>query len=153
LKPRRGSRWSTGYIGLEAAAVLTKLGKQITVLEAQNRVLARVAGEPLSRFYEAEHRAHGIEVRLSVTVECIEEADSKVTGVWLAGGEIIEVQMVIVCVGIIPAVEPLLAAGARNGTGVAVDEHGCTSFADILAIDDCEMHTNIYAEGPLIRLE
>ena len=45
-----------GYIGLEAAAVLTKFGKSITVLEAQDRVLARVAGEPLSRFFEAEHR-------------------------------------------------------------------------------------------------
>ena len=42
-----------GYIGLEAAAVLTKLGKHVTVLEALDRVLARVAGEPLSRFYEA----------------------------------------------------------------------------------------------------
>ncbi|MET0364223.1 MAG: FAD-dependent oxidoreductase, partial [Sphingobium sp.] len=41
-----------GYIGLEAAAVLTKLGKQVVVIEALDRVLARVAGEPLSRFYE-----------------------------------------------------------------------------------------------------
>ena len=47
-----------GYIGLEAAAVLTKLGKSVTVLEVQDRVLARVAGEALSRFYEGEHRAH-----------------------------------------------------------------------------------------------
>jgi 3-phenylpropionate/trans-cinnamate dioxygenase ferredoxin reductase subunit len=39
-----------GYIGLEAAAVLTKFGKQVTLLEALPRVLARVAGEPLSRF-------------------------------------------------------------------------------------------------------
>ncbi|RYD29305.1 MAG: FAD-dependent oxidoreductase, partial [Lysobacteraceae bacterium] len=53
-----------GYIGLEAAAVLVKFGKQVTVLEALPRVLARVAGETLSRFYEAEHRAHGVEVRL-----------------------------------------------------------------------------------------
>ena len=53
-----------GYIGLEAAAVLTKLGRHVTVLEAQDRVLARVAGEPLSRFYEAEHRAHGVDIRL-----------------------------------------------------------------------------------------
>ena len=57
-----------GYIGLEAAAVLVKLGKAVTVLEGQDRVLARVAGEPLSRFYEAEHRAHGVDVRLGVQV-------------------------------------------------------------------------------------
>jgi 3-phenylpropionate/trans-cinnamate dioxygenase ferredoxin reductase subunit len=60
-----------GYIGLEAAAVLAKLGKQVTVLEALDRVLARVAGEPLSRFYEDEHRAHGVELRLGVEGRCI----------------------------------------------------------------------------------
>jgi 3-phenylpropionate/trans-cinnamate dioxygenase ferredoxin reductase subunit len=64
-----------GYIGLEAAAVLTKLGKRVVLLEALDRVLARVAGEPLSRFYEAEHRAHGVDIRLGVAVECIEEKD------------------------------------------------------------------------------
>jgi 3-phenylpropionate/trans-cinnamate dioxygenase ferredoxin reductase component len=53
-----------GYIGLETAAVITKMGKQVTVLEALDCVLARVAGEALSRFYEAEHRAHGVDVRL-----------------------------------------------------------------------------------------
>ena len=38
---------------LEAAAVLRKLDKAVTVLEAQDRVLARVAGVALSRFFEA----------------------------------------------------------------------------------------------------
>ena len=142
-----------GYIGLEAAAVLARLGKQVTVLEAQDRVLARVAGEPLSRFYEAEHRAHGVDVRLGVMVECIEEANSKAAGVRLVGGEIVEAQMVIVGIGIIPAVGPLMTAGARGGNGVAVDEHGRTSLPDIFAIGDCAMHANAYAEGLPIRLE
>jgi 3-phenylpropionate/trans-cinnamate dioxygenase ferredoxin reductase subunit len=142
-----------GYIGLEAAAVLAKMGKQVTVLEALDRVLARVAGEPLSRFYEAEHRAHGVDVRLGAMVECIEERDGRVAGVRLAGGEIIEAQMVIVGIGIIPAVEPLMAAGARGGNGVAVDEHGRTSLPHIFAIGDCAMHANAYAEGLPIRLE
>src|SRR5690349_3920697 len=61
-----------GYIGLEAAAVMTKVGLSVTVLEALPRVLARVAGEPLSRFYEAEHRAHGVDLRTGVTVERLE---------------------------------------------------------------------------------
>jgi 3-phenylpropionate/trans-cinnamate dioxygenase ferredoxin reductase subunit len=142
-----------GYIGLEAAAVLAKMGKQVTVLEAQDRVLARVAGEPLSRFYEAEHRAHGVDVRLGVMVECIEEAAGRVAGVRLAGGEIVAAEMVIVGIGIIPAVEPLMAAGAHGGNGVAVDEHGRTSLPHIFAIGDCAMHANTYAEGLPIRLE
>jgi len=142
-----------GYIGLEAAAVLTKLGKQVTVLEALDRVLARVAGEPLSRFYEAEHRAHGVDVRLGTVVECIEEKDGRACGVRLAGGEIVPCEMVIVGIGIIPAIQPLDAAGARGGNGVAVDEHGRTSLPDIFALGDCALHANPYADGLPIRLE
>jgi 3-phenylpropionate/trans-cinnamate dioxygenase ferredoxin reductase subunit len=142
-----------GYIGLEAAAVLTKLGKHVTVLEALDRVLARVAGEPLSRFYEAEHRAHGVDVRLGCSVECIEETDGRATGVRLATGEVLPAQMVIVGIGIIPAVEPLIAAGAAGGNGVAVDEHCRTSLADIYAIGDCAAHSNAFADGATIRLE
>jgi 3-phenylpropionate/trans-cinnamate dioxygenase ferredoxin reductase subunit len=142
-----------GYIGLEAAAVLTKLGKHVTLLEALPRVLARVAGEELSRFYEAEHRAHGVDVRLNVATDCIEGADGRVTGVRLVGGEIIPCEMAIVGIGIIPAVEPLLAAGASGGNGVMVDKHCKTSLSDIYAIGDCALHESDYAPGGAIRLE
>lgn len=142
-----------GYIGLEAAAVLTKLGKHVTVLEALPRVLARVAGEPLSRFYEAEHRAHGVDLRLGVTVECIEEQGRKACGVRLADGEVIPCEMVIVGIGIIPAVQPLLEAGAKGGNGVDVDELCRTSLPDIYAIGDCAAHDNPFARGAHMRLE
>ena len=142
-----------GYIGLEAAAVLSKFGKHVTVLEALDRVLARVAGEPLSRFYEAEHRAHGVDVRLGVKVECIEERDGAATGVRLADGHILNCEMVIVGIGIVPAVEPLIAAGAEGSNGVAVDDHCRTSLPDVYAIGDCALHSNRFAEGARIRLE
>ena len=141
-----------GYIGLEAAAVLTKFGKQVVVLEALDRVLARVAAEPLSRFFEAEHRAHGVDIRLGVNVDCILGED-RVTGVRLADGEILAADMVIVGIGIIPAVAPLLEAGAEGGNGVAVDSHCRTSLPDIFAIGDCALHANRYADGARIRLE
>ncbi|MDQ4419087.1 FAD-dependent oxidoreductase [Sphingobium sp. DEHP117] len=142
-----------GYIGLEAAAVLSKFGKQVTLLEALPRVLARVAGEDLARFYEAEHRAHGVDVRLGAMVECIVERDGAACGVRLADGTVIDCEMVIVGIGIIPAVEPLIAAGAAGANGVDVDEYCRTSLPDIYAIGDCAAHTNAFAEGARIRLE
>ena len=141
-----------GYVGLEAAAVLAKAGKRVVLLEAMPRVLARVAGEPLSRFYEAEHRAHGVDVRLGVGVAAI-EGDVRVTGVRLTCGEMIAADMVIVGIGIVPAVEPLLAAGAAGGNGVAVDALCRTTLPDIYAIGDCALHTNRFADGADIRLE
>ena len=141
-----------GYIGLEAAAVLAKLGKHVTVLEAQDRVLARVAGAPLSRFFEAEHRAHGVAMRLGVQVECIEGA-GRVSGVRLADGEVMPAEMAIVGIGIEPAVGPLLAAGATGGNGVLVDAQCRTSLADVFAVGDCALHVNRFAGDNAVRLE
>lgn len=142
-----------GYIGLEAAAVLTKLGKRVVLLEALDRVLARVAGEALSRFYEAEHRAHGVDLRLGAKVERLEGAEGGVNGVRLADGAWIPGQMVVVGIGIEPAVGPLLAAGAEGGNGVAVDAWCRTSLPGVFAIGDCALHANRYANGAQIRLE
>lgn len=142
-----------GYIGLEAAAALVKFGKQVTVLEALPRVLARVAGEPLSRFYEAEHRAHGVDLRLNAGVAEIVGEDGRVGGVRLASGEAIACEMVIVGIGIAPAVAPLLAAGAAGGNGVDVDATCHTTLPDIYAIGDCAAHANAFAAGAQIRLE
>jgi 3-phenylpropionate/trans-cinnamate dioxygenase ferredoxin reductase subunit len=142
-----------GYIGLEAAAVLSKMGKKVTVLEAMDRVLARVAGEPLSRFYEAEHRAQGVDVRLGIGVEAIEGEQGRATGVRLSDSAFIPAQMVVVGIGIIPAVGPLLTAGAAGGNGVDVDEYCRTSLPDIYAIGDCAAHANAFAGGAIMRVE
>lgn len=142
-----------GYIGLEVAAALTEKGKKITVLEALPRVLARVAGEPLSRFYEAEHRAHGVDVRLGACVAGFASQDSKLSGVRMASGEVVAAQMVVVGIGIIPAVGPLIAAGAAGDNGVDVDQFCRTSLADVFAVGDCAAHPNDFADGARIRLE
>src|SRR5688500_10073856 len=111
-----------GYIGLEAAAVLRKKEKHVTVLEAQDRVLARVAGEALSRFFEDEHRKQGVDLRLGAQVSAIEGSDGRVTGVKIASGEVLPADLVVVGIGICAEVEPLIAAGAEGSMdGVLVD--------------------------------
>jgi 3-phenylpropionate/trans-cinnamate dioxygenase ferredoxin reductase subunit len=141
-----------GYIGLEAAAVLTKLGAHVTLLEALPRVLARVAGEDLSTFYEAEHRAHGVDLRTNVTVDCL-EGTGTVSGVRLADGTILPAEIVIVGIGIVPAVAPLIVAGAAGANGVDVDEYCRTSLPDVYAIGDCAAHASAFADGAVLRLE
>lgn len=141
-----------GYIGLEAAAVLRKLGKDVTLLEVLPRVLARVAGETLSAFYEAEHRAHGVDLRAETGLEAIEGTDH-VTGVRLSDGSRLECQLVIVGIGIIPAVGPLIAAGAAGVNGVDVDKFCRTSLPHVYAIGDCAAHPNRFADGQVVRLE
>ncbi|GAA0266644.1 FAD-dependent oxidoreductase [Alteraurantiacibacter aestuarii] len=146
-----------GYIGLEAAAVLTKLNCLVTLVEAQDRVLARVAGEDLSRFFEAEHRRHGVDIRLSASVDCLlgdgEGDQERVKAVRLESGEEIACDIVVAGIGIVPAVGPLIAAGAAGADGVDVDEYCHTSLPDVYAIGDCAAHANAFADGAIIRLE
>jgi 3-phenylpropionate/trans-cinnamate dioxygenase ferredoxin reductase subunit len=141
-----------GYIGLESAAVLRKLGHSVTVIEAMDRVLARVAGPELSAFYEAEHRAHGVEIITGAGLASLAAAgDAKLAT--LTDGRQIVADVVIVGIGIVPAVAPLLAAGATGGNGVWVDDHCRTSLPDVFAIGDCALHANSFAGGAEIRLE
>jgi 3-phenylpropionate/trans-cinnamate dioxygenase ferredoxin reductase component len=141
-----------GYIGLETAAVLTRRGKAVVLVEALDRVLARVAAPELSRFYEAEHRARGVDIRLSETIAAI-EGESPARAVLLASGERIEADLIIVGIGIAPAAEPLLNAGAESSDGVHVDELCRTSLPDIYAVGDCAAHVNRFGDGRRLRIE
>ncbi|MGB3166602.1 MAG: FAD-dependent oxidoreductase [Alteraurantiacibacter sp.] len=141
-----------GYIGLEAAAVLRKLGREVVLVEAQDRLLSRVAGEHLSRFYEAEHRRQGVDVRLGAGVERL-VGDTRVEGVVLEDGELIPCDGVVVGIGIVPAVGPLIAAGAAGANGVDVSDICHTSLEKVYAIGDCAAYANVWADGAVIRVE
>jgi 3-phenylpropionate/trans-cinnamate dioxygenase ferredoxin reductase subunit len=142
-----------GYIGLETAAVLRKLGKEVVLLEALDRVLARVAGQEISDFYAAEHRARGVDVRLGAAVASIFGEAGRVAALRLQDGTSIEAEMAIVGIGVEAAVGPLLAAGAEGANGVDVDFYCRTSLPDVYAVGDCAAHVNRFAGGLKIRLE
>ncbi|MGB3737874.1 MAG: FAD-dependent oxidoreductase [Pontixanthobacter sp.] len=142
-----------GYIGLEAAAILRMAGCAVTIIETLPRVLARVAGPDLSHFYQDEHARHGVDIRLERTVEAIEGDGTHVTGVRLDNGSVIPADIVVIGIGIIPAVGPVIAAGAAGANGVDVDEYCRTTLDDIYAIGDCAAYANPYADGAVIRVE
>ncbi|OYQ36143.1 pyridine nucleotide-disulfide oxidoreductase [Niveispirillum lacus] len=140
-----------GYIGLETAAVLRGLGHPVTVLEAQDRLLARVTSPPVSAYFADLHRRHGVDVRLSAQVAAL-HGGARVESVELSDGVQVPADIVVVGIGIIPNVEPLAAAGLPCPNGVVVDAHCRTEDPDILAIGDCALHPNLFA-GRAIRLE
>lgn len=141
-----------GFIGLESAASLRKLGKRVTVVEAFDRVLARVTGPELSTFFEREHRAHGAEICVNAKVEALEGEHGHVRAVRLADGRLLPADLVIAGIGIVPAVAPLLSAGAAGQNGVDVDARCRTTLEHVYAIGDCARQLNAFA-GQAIRLE
>jgi 3-phenylpropionate/trans-cinnamate dioxygenase ferredoxin reductase component len=140
-----------GYIGLETAASARQLGCDVTLVEAFERVLIRVTCPQVSAFYEAFHRAEGVDIRTSAQVEAL-TGEGKVSGVKLAGGEIIPADAVVVGIGIVPNIEPLALAGLKTGNGICIDELCQTSDPSIFALGDCTDHPNAYAENR-VRLE
>ena len=142
LQPRsgKGKRMvviGAGYIGLEAAAVARHLGLEVTVLEAMERVLGRVTSPIISEFYQKEHRAQGVDVRLEARMDKFVGENGKLTGVALADGEIIPADIALVGIGILPNQEIASEAGIECGNGILTDADARTSDPDIYAIGDC----------------
>ena len=140
-----------GYIGLEAAAVAADMGMQVHVLEAAPRLLARVAEPEISAFYTRLHNDHGVTVITESQMTGFIGEDA-VAGVEMADGSIIEADIVITGIGILPNVELAEAAGLAVENGIVVNELGQTSDAHIFAAGDCTVHPNDLL-GRTMRLE
>lgn len=140
-----------GYIGLEVAAVAVKLGLSVTVIEAAERVLARVTAPVISAFYQRVHGEEGVAIRTGLGVAGF-TGSTRVEGVEVAGGDVIPADVVVVGVGILANVELAAEAGLKVEDGIVVDEFCRTEDPDIFAIGDCTRHPNgIY--GRTLRLE
>ena len=140
-----------GYVGLEVAASATKLGCKVTVIEVLERLLARVAGPEIAKFYEDAHRAAGVELRFGTGIESF-TGEGSVKAVRLADGTEIAADAVVVGIGAIPNTELAVAAGLAVDNGIVVDECGRTSDPDIFAIGDVTNHPNDIL-GKRLRLE
>jgi 3-phenylpropionate/trans-cinnamate dioxygenase ferredoxin reductase subunit len=139
-----------GYIGLEVAAVARKLGLEVTVFEALDRVMARAVSRPLSDFYQRVHRDAGVRIHLNTPVEAFEGA-GRLEAI-RAGGERHQADLALVGIGIVPNVELAQETGLACNDGIVVDQHcGCTSDAAIFAAGDCTQHVG--RDGKSTRLE
>ncbi len=125
-----------GYIGLEVAASGRALGAEVVVLEREPRLLARVACEELSTFFQDQHEAHGVRFELGAEVTGFAGWAGKVAGVTLADGRTIDCDTVVVGVGAAPNDELARDAGLETARGVVVDLEARTSDPSIFAIGD-----------------
>lgn len=140
-----------GYIGLEVAASAVKQGVSVTVLEAMDRVLARVTSPVVSEFYQTVHAQEGVDIRLNARLEKFAQNDVGAQAV-MADGELIDFDCAIVGIGVVPNVELAEEAGLTCDNGIVVDEFTRTDDPNIFAVGDCSNHpSQIY--GKCVRLE
>jgi 3-phenylpropionate/trans-cinnamate dioxygenase ferredoxin reductase subunit len=132
-----------GFIGLEVAAVLKKLGLQVTVLEGLPRVLARVTVPEVSEFFERIHREAGVDLRTNVQIAAFEGGEA-LEQVVLGDGSRIAADLVVAGIGQLPNVELAQAAGLAVDNGIVVDEYARTNDPHIYAAGDCANHPNAF---------
>ncbi|MEJ2693442.1 MAG: NAD(P)/FAD-dependent oxidoreductase, partial [Candidatus Thiodiazotropha sp.] len=127
-----------GFIGLEMAAVARKLGNEVVVVEAAERLMARVVAPEISAFYLRLHRREGCRVLLKRGVaELSQDASGRVSGVVLSNGERLEADLVVLGIGVQPNEELAAAAAIACDRGIVTDGDGRTSDPHVYAIGDC----------------
>ena len=139
-----------GYIGLEAAAVCASRGLEVTLIEAADRILQRVACPETSDWFRNLHTSHGVTIHEGAGLDKFEGAEGKVSAAILSDGTRIEVDFALVGIGIIPNAELASDAGLDVEGGIVANETCQTSNPDIYAAGDCAA---FQYKGELTRLE
>ncbi|MFL2855154.1 MAG: NAD(P)/FAD-dependent oxidoreductase [Pseudohongiellaceae bacterium] len=140
-----------GYIGLEVAAVLKKLGLIVTVIELADRILKRVTSEYMSSYIQSLHEKEGVKILTSTEVESI-QGDGKVETVVCRDGVSLPADIIVAGIGVSPNISLAESAGLKIDRGIVVNEFGQTSDSNIFAAGDCTTHPSIIYDR-LIRLE
>ncbi|ODT32213.1 MAG: pyridine nucleotide-disulfide oxidoreductase [Kaistia sp. SCN 65-12] len=141
-----------GFIGLEIAATLRLGGRQVTVVEAADRLLGRAVAPAIGAHVRRRLEAMGVRILTGTTVSRLEGENGHVAAAVTAAGERLPAQMVIVGIGVVPNVELAAAAGIAVGNGIRVDQQMRTSAPQVLAVGDAASYRHWFT-GADVRLE
>jgi len=142
-----------GYIGLEVAASARSLGAQVTLLEAETRLLSRAASAQLSDVYATVHRDHGVAIRTATQIVGVDgNAQGEILALHCNDGTRLDVDLIVAGIGMTPNVDLAQRAGLEIDIGIVVDACGRTSDPRVFAAGDCTVHDSA-RYGRRIRLE
>jgi NADPH-dependent 2,4-dienoyl-CoA reductase/sulfur reductase-like enzyme len=113
-----------GFIGAEVASTCAGLGCRVTVIEAMEIPLSNVLGPVIGTYCGALHAAHGVDLRTGVGVAGIRRVEGSSNGleVELEGGDVLEADVVVVGIGVAPAVSWLEGSGLTLENGLVCDD-------------------------------
>ncbi|GAA1785766.1 FAD-dependent oxidoreductase [Pseudarthrobacter sulfonivorans] len=148
-----------GFIGLEAASSLQKMGKNVTVLEFGPRLVGRAVGEETAEYFLQAHRSRGLDIRLNTSAaRFTSNADggASVAAVELQDGTVLPAQIVLIGIGVIPNTQLAEQLGLAVDNGVVVDRFALASDGSTVAVGDVANMPNPVPgsePGERIRLE
>lgn len=140
-----------GFIGLEATSIARKMGKAVTLFEAQDRLLSRALSPEISAYLLSVHTSMGVDVHLSTNLAYMEGHRDGVT-VGARDGTSSDFDAVLVAVGTAPNDSLAAEAGLEVADGILVDGNMRTSDPAIFAVGDCARFPSVHL-GESCRLE
>jgi nitrite reductase (NADH) large subunit len=131
-----------GLLGLESAYGLAKAGAPVTLIHLMDRLMERQLDAPAAELLKTLVERKGIKVLLNADTARL-HGETRVEGVELADGRMIEADAVIFAAGIRPNIVLAKAAGIAVNRGIVVDDHLQTGMPDIFALGECAEHRGI----------
>ena len=141
-----------GYIGLEVASAMIELELNVTILEAEERILQRVTSPEVSKFYSDFHSKKGVEIICNAKIASLNAENKMINAVLLESGESIAADIVLAGIGAIPNTQLADSIGLDCSNGIKTDQYCRTSIPNILAVGDCTSSFNALFNQEL-RLE
>ena len=141
-----------GYIGLEVASAMIELGLNVTILEAEERILQRVTSPEVSKFYNDFHSKKGVEIICNAKIASLNAENKMINSVLLESGKSIAADIVLAGIGAIPNTQLADSIGLDCSNGIKTDQYCRTSIPNILAVGDCTSSFNALFNQEL-RLE
>ena len=139
-----------GYLGLEVAASANGAGLSVALIEAESRILARVAAAPTAEYFRALHEARGVEIFTGAALAALHGDGERAQEAELADGRRLPFDVLLISIGADPNVDLAESAGLKLGNGIVVNQHCRTSDPHIYACGDC---TAFQWRGQSVRLE
>ncbi|WP_421917539.1 NAD(P)/FAD-dependent oxidoreductase [Mesorhizobium sp.] len=141
-----------GFIGLELAAAARKLGTDVTVIEAQPRILMRGVPAEIAEIIHQAHVAEGVDILCGEGIAALADDGARVR-VALAGGREIVADLAVIGIGAVPVTGLAAEAGLAIENGIAVDAELRTVDPGIFAAGDCCSFPLAVYGGRRVRLE
>ena len=139
-----------GYIGLEAAATAQKFGVDVTLVELEDRILKRVAAKETSDYIRSLHISKGVKIKEATGLEKLKIKRDKIVSASFTDNSNINVDFVIVGIGITPNTKLAEDTNITVNNGIFVNERCQTSISNIYAAGDC---ASFNYKNTLVRLE
>jgi 3-phenylpropionate/trans-cinnamate dioxygenase ferredoxin reductase component len=152
-KAKRAVVIGAGFIGLEFASAALKLGVAVTVLEVADRAMSRALSAPMSKLFSREHSKSGMRFLFNTQLKRLIDDEGRVAGVETVDGTVIDADLVLIGIGVIPNVELAATCNLEIRNGIAVDANLATADPNISAVGDCASYPSPYATEEFVRLE